>query len=99
MCIQYDVIVYDHYDVDKDHVITALHCSGPSGQTPTLARPALGLNFFLAKVAKGFTKALAKFSKLCKLSKFDCQEPAIIIFSLANLAKSSRKVLAKSNKS
>ena len=33
------------------------------------------------------------------LSKFDCQEPEIIIFSLANLAKSSWKVLAKTHKS
>ena len=44
-------------------------------------------------------KALAKLSELCKLSKFDGQEPEIIIFSLANLAKSSRKVLAKSHNS
>ena len=41
----------------------------------------LGHNFFLAKVAKGLTKALAKFSELCKLSKFDCQEPEVIMVS------------------
>ena len=54
---------------------------------------------FLAKVAKGFRKALAKFSELSKLSRFDCQEPEIIIFFLANLAKTYLKVLAKSHKS
>ena len=54
---------------------------------------------FLAKVAKGLAKVLAKFIKLSKMSKFDCKEPEIIIFSSANLAKSSWKVLAKSHKS
>ena len=55
--------------------------------------------FFLDKVAKSFRKALAKFSEFSKLSRFDCLEPEIIIFSLANLAKTSWKVLAKSHKS
>ena len=36
-----------------------------------ICRLALGRNF-LANVAKGFRKALAKFSELSKLSRFDC---------------------------
>ena len=42
-------------------------------QEKFLSRTRLVLgHIFLAKVAKGLTKALAKFSKLSKLSKFDC---------------------------
>ena len=42
--------------------------------------------FYLAKMAKGLKKTLAKFNELSKLSKFDCQVLEIVIFSLANLA-------------
>ena len=35
-------------------------------------RLALGCKNFLVKVAKGLKKALAKFSQLSELSKFDC---------------------------